>query len=316
MKNLFLIITICLLFSVSSYGQDNTLQVQPFFPEITLHFPNVRDLAISPLENEMYFTAQSFQGELSALMYCTKKHGIWSKPEVAPFSGRFQDLEPFFTPDGLRLFFASNRPIDINSTKSKDFDIWFVERKDTRSAWSNPINLGEPVNTDGNEFYPSISKFNTLYFTSDGIKSKGKDDIFISKWMNGKYESPQPVGDSVNSEGYEFNAFISPDEKFLLYTCYNKKGGLGSGDLYISYKKGSDQWTTPVNLGNQVNSPAMDYCPFVNMNSGTMYFTSKRSSVRKQFDKNLTIIELLDEVNKYENGLSRIYQIDIKSLIK
>ncbi|MBI3233921.1 MAG: PD40 domain-containing protein, partial [Bacteroidetes bacterium] len=228
----------------------------------------------------------------------------------------YQDLEPFFAPDGLRLYFVSNRPTDPKATEAKDFDIWFIERKDIHSRWSDPINIGEPVNTEGNEFYPSVSKFNTLYFTNDGIKSTGKDDIFVSKLVNGKYEDPLPVADSVNSTGYEFNSFIAPDESFLLYTCYNKKGGYGSGDLYISYNKGNGQWTAPANLGLEINSSLMDYCPFVNLNSGILYFTSKRSSVQKQFDKNLNAKEFLKEANKYENGLSRIYQVNIKSLLK
>ena len=317
MKILLKTILLFLIISFeTSYGQNSSLTILPFLPDIISQFPAVRDLAISPQENEMYFTAQSYQGELSALVYCTNKNGVWSKPEIAPFSGRYQDLEPFFTPDGLRLFFVSNRPVAPKETAAKDFDIWIVERKDLKSQWSNPINIGEPVNTEGNEFYPSLTKSNTLYFTSDGIKSTGKDDIFTSKFVNGKYETPLPVGDSVNSDGYEFNAFIAPDESFLLYTCYNKKGGYGSGDLYISYNKGDGHWSAPTNLGNQINSQMMDYCPFVNVNSGIMYFTSKRSMVQKQFDKNLSTKEFLKEVNRYENGLSRVYQVNIKNLIR
>lgn len=317
MNKLLLTVLLFFIFSLNLiYSQESDHSPQPFLPDIISQFPNVRDLAISPQENDLYFTAQSYMGELSALIHCTNKNGVWSKPEIAPFSGKYQDLEPFFAPDGLRLYFASNRPTDPQSTEAKDFDIWYIERKDINSPWSAPINIGEPINTEGNEFYPSVSKFNTLYFTNDGIKSTGKDDIFMSKLVNGKYEAPLPVADSVNSIGYEFNGFISPDESFLLYTCYNKKGGYGSGDLYISYNKGNGEWTSPLNLGNQINSTMMDYCPFVNVHTGVLYFTSKRSSVLKQSEKTFDTKEFLKEANKYENGLSRIYQVNISSFLK
>ncbi|MBS1536290.1 MAG: PD40 domain-containing protein [Bacteroidetes bacterium] len=320
MKNLSTVIPLVLLLSLLSqfcYGQDNSIKVQPFIPEIITHIPSARDVAISPSGNEVFFTAQSFQGELSAILWITAQNGKWSEPVVAPFSGKYLDLEPFFSPDGLKLYFVSNRPLDTAlSAEQKDYDIWYVERKSTNGTWSNPMNIGAPINTKSNEFYPSVSKSNTMYFTSDGTASKGKDDIFVSKFINGKYEQPKPVGDSVNSEGYEFNAFISPDESYLIYTCYNRKGGLGSGDLYISYNKGNDSWTAPVTLGDKINSPFMDYCPFVDLKTETLYFTSKRSEIKNKYDKNRSIQDLRTEMNTFENGLSRLYKVKIKNLLK
>lgn len=120
---------------------------------------------------------------------------------------------------------------------SKDYDVWYVERKNTDAPWSKPINLGKPVNTGHNEFYPSVSKNNNLYFTSDSPESKGKDDIFFSPWENEKYLQPLLLSDSINTEGYEFNSFVSQDESYLIFSGYNRKDGFGSGDLYISYHK-------------------------------------------------------------------------------
>ncbi|MBC7861672.1 MAG: PD40 domain-containing protein [Bacteroidia bacterium] len=295
-------------------AQDTSLKVQRFLPEIVSRFPDVRDLALSPAEDEVYFTVQSYLGELSSIVCVRSKNDRWSNPQIATFSGKFQDLEPFFTADGLRLYFVSNRPLDTSATETKDYDIWYVDRKDLNSAWSEPVNVGAPVNTKDNEFYPSLSRNNNLYFTSDGTISKGKDDIFFSKYVNGKYEPPVSVGDSVNTEGLEFNAFISPDETYLLYTCYNKKDGYGSGDLCISYKKENGQWTAPQNLGNKINSERMEYCPFVS--SGFLYFTSRRSLVNTKFEKRQSIDEILKEMKKYENGQSRLYRVKINKLIK
>ena len=64
----------------------------------------------------------------------------------------------------------------------------------------------------------------------------GKDDIYFSEYKDGGYSSPKLLNANVNSDGYEFNAFISKNEDFIIYTKYNNIGGLGSGDLYLSKK--------------------------------------------------------------------------------
>jgi hypothetical protein len=236
---------------------------------------------------------------------------VWTNPEVVAFSGKYQDLEPFLSPNGLRLYFSSNRPVSADTGKIKDFDIWIVDRKSVNDKWSEPINIGAPINTSANEFYPSISNFKNLYFTCENEHSKGKDDIFVSKWKDGKYETPVSMSDSINSEGMEFNAFVAPDESFLIYSCYNRKDGLGSGDLYISYNKGNDEWTKAQNLGASINCAKMDYCPFVNVKTGTLFFTARRNSVKTEFETKQNVNTLLKEMQKYENGLSRIYKVKL-----
>ncbi|MCC7028228.1 MAG: PD40 domain-containing protein [Saprospiraceae bacterium] len=290
-------------------GQSKSTTISPYIPDIVTLFPNVRDLAISPFENELYFTIQSRLEECSSIAYCQLKNGNWTKPEIAAFSGKYQDMEPFFTPDGLKLFFVSNRPLKDTTTESKDFDIWYIERTNKSAKWSRPINIGSPINTNNNEFYPSLSSNHNLYFTSDGTNSKGKDDIFMSTWDNGIYSEPISLSDSINSTGFEFNAFIAPDESFLLYTAYNRTDGLGSGDLYVSFNKKNNIWTKSIHLGKEINSSLMDYCPYYNAKSKILYFTSKRSSVTKQFNKPQNIQAILREINQYENGQSRLYQI-------
>lgn len=294
-----------------AYGQDKNKAI-PFLPEIFGELQNVRDLTISNAEDEAYFTVQSPLGEVSPILMIKKNGSLWEKPEVASFSGKFNDLEPFLSPDGLRLFFASNRPFNEND-KAKDYDIWYVERKDLASGWSVPVNMGNTINTEYDEFYPSVSERNNLFFTSDYPNSKGKDDIYMSSWKDKDYITPISLSDAINSEGYEFNAFVAPDESFLIFSGYNRADGLGSGDLYISFKSEDNTWSIAKNMSAEVNSKQMDYCPYINTKTGIMYFTSKRSSVtQKDFS---TMERLIHEINKYENGLSKIYQVSIKEII-
>ena len=271
-------------------------------------FQNVRDFCISTDTDEVYFTIQSPNQEISQIV-CVK-NGNWQKPELVSFCNEYSYLEPFLSYDGKKLYFASNRPKNDSIKTKNDYDIWFVERDNTKAKWSNPINLGNKVNSENDEFYPTLSANNNLYFTMDAKSGLGKDDIYYSKFDGKEYSEPIMLSSTINSEGYEFNAFISKDESFLIFTKYNAKDGLGSGDLYLSKKDANGEWMIGENMGNIINTKYMEYCPFYDDKTQTLYFTSRRSFLNPKKFKNL------DDFQKYisegENGLSRIYRYKIE----
>jgi len=297
---------ICFLFSGYIQAQNEAI---PAF-ESLIDYPNVRDLTLSKNGNEAYLTVQSPLEEVSTIVKIEKTDTDWSEPKIVSFSGMFKDIEPFLSPDNLRLYFASNRPLKDVDSIPKDFDIWYVERTSLTSDWGKAINLGAPINTSNNEFYPSLAENGNLYYTSDAMAFLRKDEIYFSEWKNKKYNAPTLLADSINSKGFEFNAFVAPDESFLIFTGYNREGGIGSGDLYISYRNKKGEWSSAKNLGIKVNSSAMDYCPYYDKASETLYFTSKRSNYKAVNDFR-DLEDLKSEISKYDNGLSRIYKIKI-----
>ncbi|NNL82393.1 MAG: hypothetical protein HKP28_03325 [Winogradskyella sp.] len=305
------IILLCLLTVTTSFSQNNSDGVQPFLEAIVSQFPNVRDTAISPDNTEVIFTVQSLSGDVSALVMVKKTEGKYSEPKLLPFSGQFSDMEPFFSEDGHELYFVSNRPLDSASNEPKDYDIWFVTRESLTSKWSEPRNIGAPVNTLLDEFYPAITTSGNLYFTLDDPSKNEKDNIYVSKFSNGTYSKPEALGPAINSKGYEFNAFVSPEEKILIYTCYNREDGHGSGDLYISYSDQDGNWSKAKNMGDVVNSSQMDYCPFLDRDN-TLYFTSRRFDSLQNTSKKRSLSELKDAINSYSNGLSRLYTKSMK----
>ena len=297
----FLFVLVVLL-QLPCYSQS----IEPAI-DILKTYKNIRDFTLSNNGEEAYVSIQSPFGEVSVIAGITKTKSSWNEPSIESFSGQYKDLEPFLSPDNLRLYFVSNRPLDNSTAEPKDFDIWFVERKNLNSKWGTPINLGAPINTEHNEFYPSVAQNNNLYFTSDNPLAIGKDDIFFSQWKGNSYSTPVSLSKTINSEGYEFNAFVSKDESYIIFSGYNRKDGFGSADLYISLKDKDNNWKTAINLGDTINSKQLDYCPFVDEKNGTLYFTSKRSSFRKI--QNLTTIQdLVKTINKTENGLSKVYK--------
>ncbi|MCU0439095.1 MAG: hypothetical protein MUC49_14450 [Raineya sp.] len=266
-----------------------------------------RDMALAPDGKTMYFTIQLSSGFQSIAM-CTKdKKGKWTTPEIAPFSGMYSDLEPAFSPDGKKLFFASNRP--ITGTNHKDFDIWYIEKNGEK--WSEPVNAGSSVNTSSNEFYPSVSQKGDLYFTAtkDSL-SVGKEDIYKAEWKNGKYANITLLDTEVNTKTYEFNAFVAPDESYIIFSSYGRKDDKGRGDLYMSIKDTNGKWRRAVNL-SIINTESLDYCPFVSPDGKTLYFTNEKGDLPKNRLAIITNYQNLKNLHSsILNGEGNIYSID------
>ncbi|WP_460474060.1 hypothetical protein [Emticicia fontis] len=272
-----------------------------------------RDFAISPDGNEIFYTLQSPQGVFQTIIYCKKgANGTWSKPEIAPFAGKYSDLEPAFSADGKKIYFASNRPTQGN--EPKDFDIWVVSREN--GQWGKAQNLGAPINTSEDEFYPSIARNGNLYYTAAYKTAIGKEDIFVSKFEQGKYTQPMPLDTAINSKTYEFNAFVSPDEDYIIFTSYGRKDDKGRGDLYMSIKDANGKWLPAQNLG-MLNSNRLDYCPYVSPDKKMLFFTSERINIPNAYPGNpVKIDDLYKAFTSPQNGTGDIYWVSFDAVIK
>ncbi|MBK9107645.1 MAG: PD40 domain-containing protein [Saprospiraceae bacterium] len=296
-----------LIFGFLSNSQSQSNSHVEFANERLHEFDNVRDFAISNDQDEVFFTIQSPMQEISQIAFMKLSAGKWTPPQLMEFSDVYADMEAFLSPDQTRLYFASNRPVSDTARNVKDYDIWYVERAHKQSPWSKPINLGRDVNTEFDEFYPTLASNNNLYFTSERKQGMGKDDIYFSKWNGFSYTTPQLMDSSINSSGYEFNAFISRNEDFIIYTKYNAAGGMGSGDLYISFRNSEGQWGVATNLGSSVNTKSMEYCPYYDEKNGILYFTSRRSQLAPKKFRDLD--DFQKTIQHSENGYSKIYKL-------
>ena len=277
---------------------------------------HVRDYALNSTLDERYVTIESVGKDASQIIRMVKQNNQWSLPEVASFSGQFKDLEPFLHPNGLQLFFASNRN-DEQTEATAHFDIWQVERQSSTSEWGKPTQLNSFINTpEGDEFYPSVSTNGNLYFTASKADGVGKEDIYVSRLVNGQYSQAELLPETINSATYEFNAFISPDESMLLFSSYGRSDGLGGGDLYVSHKL-NDQWQTAKNLGPEINSKQLDYCPFYDVNKKTLYWTSQVSSLTNLANQHRSFTQWEKLFTEGANGMSKIYRkpIDLKLIL-
>ncbi|WP_420581628.1 hypothetical protein [Reichenbachiella sp.] len=265
-----------------------------------------RDMTISPDGDHMLYSIHSYNDDQRMIVEMKKKKDQWNESSVVSFSGKYKDIEPMFSPDGKRLYFASDRPL-FDGDESKDYNIWYVDR--IKDGWGRPMALDTLINTAGEEFFPSVSIKGTLFFTATRSDTKGKEDIYYSSFIDGKFSEPMSMDSAVNSATYEFNSFIDPEEKFLIFSSYKRADGFGGGDLYISYNQ-DGIWQPAINLGDKINSAKLDYCPFVSNDGKNFYFTSSRKEAKEV----QTISELRDALNRPKNGFDDIYIISMDEL--
>jgi Tol biopolymer transport system component len=264
-------------------------------------------MAISPSGDELIFTAGDYRQNIRCLVRLKKQQSGWGHKTILGFSGRYQDIEPFISPDGQQLFFASNRPLDSDSSRS-DYNIWMSRKID--GEWVDPAPMNENINTTGDEFYPSLAIKGNLYFTATRKDGIGREDIFMSQLVNGEYQTPIPLDTMINTVTFEFNAYVSPDENLIVFSSFGRDDDMGGGDLYFSKKDQKGAWMKSRNL-QMLNSDKLDYCPFIDIVRGNFYFTSERlreSTIIKSID------DLETQANQVQNGLGDIYRIALVQL--
>ncbi|NND31559.1 MAG: exo-alpha-sialidase, partial [Saprospiraceae bacterium] len=170
--------------------------------------------------------------------------------------------------------------------------------------------LDTVINSAADEYFPAVASNGNLYFTTTRKTGIGREDIFMSKYEKGKYQVPQPLDTAINSPLYEFNAFVSADEKLIIFTSYARSDDLGGGDLYFSTKDSSGKWRMAKNLGPEINSTKLDYCPFMYTANSGFYFTSERDQM--DHDTLNSVADFEQFSDDVLNGLGNIYHVNAK----
>jgi Tol biopolymer transport system component len=262
--------------------------------------------AFTPDGGTVYFVRSTPGFNLWTILVSRFERGRWQTPEVASFSGRYSDADPFITSDGSRFYFISNRPVEGRS--KPDLDIWVMER--TAAGWGEPKNLGAPINSPGSEWYPTVAADGTIYFGSDREGGKGRTDIYRARPIAGGYAEAENLGDMINSQFNEFEPFIAPDQSVLIFMAGGRAETRGGFDLYLSYNRGG-AWTKPTNLGDTINSAGTEYSPVISPDGRYFFWTSTRGFADRPLDKRLDYRELMEKLRSPGNGLGDIYQIDV-----
>ena len=172
--------------------------------------------------------------------------GNWSLPTLLPFSGPDTwEGCPSFSADGKTLYFSSFRPGGFGGA-----DIYRVS-KDANGAWATPVNLGNSINTDGEDMFPTMGEDGKLYFASNGHNGFGGLDLFAATVTGGK-ASIENLGVPMNSTGDDFALVFKDADNG--YFSSNRAGGKGDDDIY-SFHNGIND---PKKVNLYLNGNAVD----------------------------------------------------------
>ncbi len=245
--------------------------------------------------NEAFFTYQEKNSEKGFIYTSTKANGVWSKPEVANFSGQFEEFDPNISPDHKYMFIMTSRP--LSGTKPSDnFDIWYLTNNG--GEWVDPKPLGPNVNTQKTEGVVGITESGTMYFFSTKDGGHGASDIYEATFDNGTVTNVKNIGKPINSEHWDGHPAISPDGKFLIFYSDTPQNTYGNGDLFVSVNK-NGKWTKPKNLGPKVNTEECEITPSFSPDMKTLFFGRIHTKVNTDLnvaDRSIWSIEL-DELD-------------------
>lgn len=276
-----------------------------FAPGIISTGMNERDFAVSPDGNEIFFCREAGNYKYTTIFYTKRKNNTWAAPEVFEYctDPDFKYIEPHLSPDGTKLFFVSTMPSDTASAGSED--IWISEKADGR--WLKPFNPGQPLNTTGKEYFPSVTSDGTIYFTH--LDTAVNDEfIYRSRFVNGLYQQPEKLGPEVNTGRARFNALIAPDESYIIIPVFGMPDSYGATDYYISFRDSLDNWSSPVNMGPEVNSGnAFEWSASVSTDGRYLFFMSARPGNNRL--ETLSRQSMQEFHNLPQNGNSDIYWI-------
>jgi len=156
----------------------------------------------------------------------TVNEGEWSEMSELPFnSNDYSTGHPAVSKDGKRLYFASNRPGGEGGT-----DIYVCDKID--DVWGNPENLGNSVNTKGDELFPYIDDKDILYFSSTGHMGLGGMDLFKIPIKGIMDFLPENLGTPLNSAKDDYSILFEVTNESG-YFCSNRDKGFSDDIFYF-----------------------------------------------------------------------------------
>jgi outer membrane protein OmpA-like peptidoglycan-associated protein len=271
---------------------------------------------LSTDEDVLYFTRRDGRVNIYAqnedIYVSVKKESEWMKAQSLGEPVNTVENEGAFSasPDGKYLFFTScSRPGGVGRC-----DIWVTQNEG--GIWSEPFNLGRPVNTKAWESQPSLSADGvTLYFVSNRSDGFGGSDIWYSTRTEGGWSNPKNLGPEINTAGDEQFPFIHHDGKTLYFTSTGLPG-MGKSDIFLTRLK-NGRWSEPLNLGYPINTHGDEWNFIVNRTGNVAFFSS--DGIAGSFGgMDIYSMDLYESARPNKTGYVKgiVYDIDTKQKLE
>jgi outer membrane protein OmpA-like peptidoglycan-associated protein len=199
-------------------------------------------------------------------------------------NSKYPDYGVLISADENMMIFTSRKD---NSTGGKmdDFGGFFEDLYVSyfnNGAWSAPVNMGRPINTEDHDATAGLSPDGqTLYIYRSGRGDGG--DLYECHQDGALWTKPEHMGKNINTSYHESTVSLSYDGK-RLYFVSDKPGGLGDRDIYYCDLDAKGKWGPPINVGAPINTMYAEEGVFIHPDGKTMYFSSQGHKTMGGFD--------------------------------
>ncbi len=257
----------------------------------------------TPDGDTLYFQRSSNEG--ATILETHRSPEGWSKPQVAPFSGVWSDMEASLAPDGSFLILVSNRPAHAGGKPidaeyqgrrrpGQGGNLWRADR--VGDGWGEPWRLPDAVNRSDSTFATSIAADGSVYFMQP-LGARGKFRLYRSRFDRGGYQPPEPLAFSDGNTN-DVDPAVAPDGSYLVFA--SSRAPAKGMDLFVVLRGADGAWGTPRHMGDIVNAEGSDAEPRLGPDGCTLYFSSERTLPvayprdRAQAQRDLARIEAWD----------------------
>lgn len=232
--------------------------------------------------SNVYAALRNYTASVTDFETAMRMDSVYSKVYLLPYSislagvGKFQQAL-----DAVNEFLA-NPKLNPQSIKAGNyrksvysFAVDYEKKHPAKDYIFSPQNLGDSINTNDLEYFPSLTIEGTKMIYTRRVDNKD-EDFYESNFVNGKWSSAKPIEGKVNTNLNEGAQNISQDGQLLIFTGCNYPEGQGSCDLYFSVKT-NNGWSEAQNLGPMVNTDFWESSPSLSPDKRDLYFASSRA---------------------------------------
>jgi hypothetical protein len=229
---------------------------------------------------ELYFVSLRSGGSGAEDLWVTtrpSKNEPWGEPvNLGPIvNASSKDSGPSVSADGLELYFDSTRTGGLGKN-----DIWLTRRATKDEPWSEPVNLGLPVNSEKDEASPCLSANGLeLYLVFGQVEPTPELNIAVARrdTKDSPWGEPVSLGPVVNNATCQVTPRITSDSLLLLFSdswiCSSRPGGFGDTDIWLSRRATKDgEWDDPINLGSMINTAFAEEHAMISADGTMLYY--------------------------------------------
>lgn len=206
---------------------------------------------------------------------------VYSATYFLPYSISLAGMGQFEKALQAINIFLQTEKLNQQSTKAGnyrksvyEFAIDYAKKHPANSYVFAPKNLGDSVNSEHSEYYPSLTiDGSKLIFTR---RANNDEDFYTSEWVNGKWNKAKPLGGKVNTNFNEGALSVSQDGEWIIFAGGDYPEGHGTFDLYISHTTKTGGWSEPENIGPIVNTDFWESAPALSPDKRDLYFSSNQ----------------------------------------